>query len=90
MRGVLVPGLERLPFLNTLDLSWNALAGSLPPEWGASGAFPSLQALELQHNGLTGPIPEEWAWGGGFQQVLDFQVGLPAVLVLQFITLLAG
>lgn len=76
MRGVLAAGLERLPFLQTLDLSWNELGGGLPREWGAAGAFPSLQLLDLQHNALAGPIPDEWAWGGGFQRIVDFQVGL--------------
>ncbi|KAL4424194.1 hypothetical protein ABPG75_001495 [Micractinium tetrahymenae] len=75
MRGRLAPGLEGLQFLQTLDLSWNALTGTLPPQWGAAGTFLSLQVLDLQHNALAGPIPEAWAWSGGFQQIVDFQLG---------------
>ncbi len=45
MRGTLGPGIEQLQSLQVLDLSGNALNGTLPVVWGLAGAFPSLQIL---------------------------------------------
>ena len=49
LKGKLRPGLQRMPWLQLLDLSNNALSGTLPPEWGegggSDGTFPQLQRL---------------------------------------------
>ena len=45
MRGRLVPSLEQLEFLETVDLHSNALTGPLPLSWGNPGTFPQLVDL---------------------------------------------
>lgn len=37
----------------------NQFTGTLPPEWGAAGAFPQLYFLSVGDN-LTGTVPFEW------------------------------
>lgn len=43
-----------LPLLRTLT------AGTLPPDWAASGSFPMLNRLDLFSNNFTGSIPPSW------------------------------
>mmetsp|Transcript_53370 Transcript_53370/g.129826 ORF Transcript_53370/g.129826 Transcript_53370/m.129826 type:complete len:668 (-) Transcript_53370:320-2323(-) len=50
--GSIVTELVELPDLNTLDLSYNGLAGTL------DNKFKTLQTLNFQFNALTGPIPD--------------------------------
>lgn len=45
MLGGLDPNLGQLRHLKVLDLSGNALNGTLPIAWGLQGAFPALQIL---------------------------------------------
>ena len=45
LRGRLVPGLELMPNLQSLDLTNNALGGPLPVAWGKPGGFPELVEL---------------------------------------------
>ena len=61
-----IPSLIQLPFLQHLDLSGNALTGSLP---SAADCFPRLTYLDLtqtrswdDEGGVTGPVPE-WLLG---------------------------
>lgn len=44
--------------LTTLDLSANALHGTLPASWVA--LLPGLTTLDLSHNALTGELPPAW------------------------------
>ena len=41
-----------------LDVSYNALTGLVPPEWGMPGALPALQRLDLSQNVLSGALPD--------------------------------
>ena len=51
-----------LPRLEYLSMSRCGLVGTLPPEWGLAGAFPSLEQLWLSNNSqLTGQPPEQEA-----------------------------
>jgi hypothetical protein len=34
--------------------------GTLPPEWGQPGSFPSLRALGLNFTRLRGTLPPQW------------------------------
>ncbi|KAK1422755.1 hypothetical protein QVD17_18041 [Tagetes erecta] len=53
--GVLSPELVKLPYIRSLDLAYNYLSGTIPPEWGAT----QLQDISLLGNRLTGEIPKE-------------------------------
>ncbi|KAK1422754.1 hypothetical protein QVD17_18040 [Tagetes erecta] len=53
--GVLSPELVKLPYIRSLDLAYNYLGGTIPPEWGAT----QLQDISLLGNRLTGEIPRE-------------------------------
>ena len=49
-----------------------AAQGSLPPEWGAAGAFPALRYLEVSSNfRLTGQLPDGWGANAGSMQRLQ-------------------
>ncbi|KAL4419177.1 hypothetical protein ABPG77_004900 [Micractinium sp. CCAP 211/92] len=49
-----------MPQLEELYLSNSSLAGTLPPDWAASGSFPMLNRLDLFSNSFTGSIPPSW------------------------------
>ncbi|QCE10163.1 serine/threonine-protein kinase PBS1 [Vigna unguiculata] len=55
LQGVLPPQLNKLPYLQEIELSSNYISGSIPREWGSS----NLQKISLLGNRLTGPIPKE-------------------------------
>jgi hypothetical protein len=65
-------GLRRLRGRN---LTGNAIAGSLPPEWGWEQALIQLQTVSLEGNRLSGSLPETYgrpgAWAGLQALVLD-------------------
>lgn len=44
-------------------------AGTLPPEWGQNGSFPSLRALNLNNTGLQGTLPPEWGRPGAMAAI---------------------
>lgn len=52
--------------LTDLDLSLNALRGTLSPFWGGSGGFTSLQNLDLSNNSFAGQMPLAWGSNGSF------------------------
>ncbi|EFJ48485.1 hypothetical protein VOLCADRAFT_90760 [Volvox carteri f. nagariensis] len=54
--GRLPAQLSQLRYLRVLDLSENALAGSLPSAWSSM----TLGYLNLSHNALTGTLPTSW------------------------------
>jgi len=47
-----------MQMLTVLDLSGNALSGTLPASWAE---LPQLSYLYLQNNHLTGVLPCQWA-----------------------------
>ncbi|XP_058071107.1 cuscuta receptor 1-like [Magnolia sinica] len=47
-----------LDLMSGVDLSWNQLAGEIPPE---IGHLMATHALNLSHNQLSGPIPETFS-----------------------------
>ncbi|KAI3717212.1 hypothetical protein L1987_68682 [Smallanthus sonchifolius] len=51
--GILSSELVKLPYLRSLDLAYNYLSGTIPPEWGST----QLQEISLLGNRLTGEIP---------------------------------
>lgn len=75
LAGTLPPALlQGLPGLQALNLSANALSGSLPAQWASS----SLATADLSENSLTGALPPEWL-AGAFAQplVLGLRPGNP-------------
>lgn len=49
-----------MPTFHRRSLANIGLYGSLPPEWGDAGAFPSMRLLSLANNNITGTLPSEW------------------------------
>lgn len=62
---MLPPELGSLPHLQTIDLSHNALAGSIPKRWTAVGGLPALQTLQLANNSLVGGLTDFTPVGTG-------------------------
>ncbi|KAK2368160.1 putative leucine-rich repeat receptor serine/threonine-protein kinase [Trifolium repens] len=56
--GTLPPELNRLPYLQIIDLSRNYLNGTIPKEWAS---MTNLLNITLSSNRLTGSIPAEIA-----------------------------
>ncbi|ESQ46838.1 hypothetical protein EUTSA_v10027677mg [Eutrema salsugineum] len=56
MRGLLVPELGQITYLQELILSGNILMGTIPKE---IGKLKKLKILDLGNNHLTGPVPAE-------------------------------
>ncbi|BDA46092.1 probable leucine-rich repeat receptor-like serine/threonine-protein [Coccomyxa sp. Obi] len=52
---------SNLPLLSILDLNYNALSGTLPPEWKGMGAMSSLNIIG---NNLQGSLPSQWSDNG--------------------------
>ncbi|CAL8462229.1 g1760 [Coccomyxa elongata] len=52
---------SNLPLLSILDLNYNALSGTLPPEWQGMGAMSSLNIIG---NNLQGTLPSQWSSNG--------------------------
>lgn len=57
---------DALANLTDLDLSRNALKGTLSPFWGDAGGFVSLQNLDLSNNSFSGQLPLGWGSNGTF------------------------
>ena len=57
LAGPLPAGLFSLPYLQTLDLSRNALTGNLEEIVPESSTAPELVAVNLEQNQLSGMIP---------------------------------
>ena len=57
---------DALANLTDLDLSRNALKGTLSPFWGDAGGFVSLQNLDLSNNSFSGQLPLAWGSNGTF------------------------
>nr|GEU62608.1 probable LRR receptor-like serine/threonine-protein kinase RFK1 isoform X1 [Tanacetum cinerariifolium] len=53
--GILSPELTKLPYLRSVDLAYNYLGGTIPPEWGST----RLQDLSILGNRISGEIPPE-------------------------------
>ncbi|KAK2422676.1 putative leucine-rich repeat receptor serine/threonine-protein kinase [Trifolium repens] len=56
LSGTLPSELERLPYLQEIDLTLNYLNGTIPPQWAS---MTNLVIISLYGNRLTGPIPKE-------------------------------
>lgn len=50
-------------------------AGTLPPEWGNSGAFQSLRLLFLQDTPFSGTLPTAWGSSVAFPALQQLQLG---------------
>ncbi len=50
-------------------------AGTLPPDWGNSGAFPSLRLLFLQDTPFSGTLPTAWGSSAAFPALEQLQLG---------------
>jgi hypothetical protein len=59
---------------SSLQLSCVA-AGTLPPDWGNSGAFPSLRLLFLQDTPFSGTLPAAWGSSVAFPALEQLQLG---------------
>lgn len=53
--GVLSPDLAKLPYLQSFDVAYNYLRGTIPPEWGLT----RLQDISILGNRISGEIPPE-------------------------------
>ncbi|KAI5411547.1 hypothetical protein KIW84_056561 [Lathyrus oleraceus] len=58
LQGTLPPALNKLRYLQMIDLARNNLNGTIPKEWGS---LTNIRKLALLANRLTGPIPVEIA-----------------------------
>ncbi|XP_042030301.1 probable leucine-rich repeat receptor-like serine/threonine-protein kinase At3g14840 isoform X2 [Salvia splendens] len=68
LNGSLPREFVRLSFLQEIDLTWNYLNGTIPPEWGSM----KLVIISLFGNRVTGSLPKELANITTLQQlVLD-------------------
>ncbi|XP_047955707.1 probable leucine-rich repeat receptor-like serine/threonine-protein kinase At3g14840 [Salvia hispanica] len=68
LNGSLPREFVRLPLLQEIDLTWNYLNGTIPPEWGTM----KLVIISLFGNRVTGSLPKELANITTLQQlVLD-------------------
>lgn len=47
--------------IQDLDLTDNALTGSLPAAWGSAASWQALQTLRMSANTLGGILPDTWA-----------------------------
>ena len=74
LQGRLSDGLALLEYLTQLDLSYNALAGTLPEAWGAPHSFMSLLELLLNGNQIVGTIPDAWGVGPAFNALANMQL----------------
>lgn len=57
-QGPLASGLGYATTLRSIQLSGNALSGSLPPQWSQLTA---LTSLDLSSNALTGTLPDPFS-----------------------------
>ncbi|KAI3764510.1 hypothetical protein L2E82_14519 [Cichorium intybus] len=55
LAGVLPPSLAKLPSIHKIDLSFNYLNGTIPPQWAST----KLDFLILENNMFSGVIPAE-------------------------------
>nr|GEV07854.1 probable LRR receptor-like serine/threonine-protein kinase RFK1 isoform X1 [Tanacetum cinerariifolium] len=53
--GILSPELTKLRYLRSVDLAYNYLGGTIPPEWGST----RLQDVSILGNRISGEIPPE-------------------------------
>ena len=67
LAGSLPANLSLLGELQHVDLSFNAVTGSLPREWGIN--MTALQHLDLSLNQLSGSLPPEWGNMAVLQQL---------------------
>ncbi|KAH6837485.1 hypothetical protein C2S53_020617 [Perilla frutescens var. hirtella] len=55
--GVFEAGIEKLPSIKTMNLSWNSISGRIPLQFGNVGNEKFLN-IDLSRNNLSGKIPE--------------------------------
>ncbi|KAI3764516.1 hypothetical protein L2E82_14526 [Cichorium intybus] len=55
LRGVLPPSLAKLPSIQKIDLSFNYLNGTIPPQWAST----KVDFLRLENNMFSGTLPPE-------------------------------
>ncbi|KAK9839625.1 hypothetical protein WJX81_001514 [Elliptochloris bilobata] len=67
LAGTLPASLTQLTRLQNLNMSRNAIGGSLPLEWGWERAFMQVATLTLDGNRLTGPLPETYGRPGAWE-----------------------
>jgi hypothetical protein len=58
LAGTLPRELVALEHLIVMDLSFNSIGGTLPPEW--ANAWPSAHIINVSHNLLEGSVPDTW------------------------------
>ena len=50
-------------------------AGTLPPAWGAAGAWAALSVLEVWGSPLTGTLPPSWGESNAFPALEQLVLG---------------
>ena len=67
--------LRRVLLLDSLSHYCHNHAGTLPPSWGDTGAWPALTTLNLYEVPLYGTLPTAWGGHKSFPALLDFCIG---------------
>ncbi|BDA47649.1 probable LRR receptor-like serine/threonine-protein kinase at N-terminal half [Coccomyxa sp. Obi] len=70
LNGTLPDSLIQLTTLQIMNLSSNAIGGSLPTNWGWNNVFTQLQVITLDDNNLSGSLPSSYSNPNAFKSLI--------------------
>ncbi|CAL8471905.1 g11447 [Coccomyxa elongata] len=70
LNGTLPDSLIQLTTLQIMNLSSNAIGGSLPSNWGWNNVFTQLQVITLDDNKLSGSLPSSYSNPNAFKSLI--------------------